>query len=609
MARSGRIMAIRLLAETSKGWAAFLAAWVLVGAVLPNLTLVAMGVVVGRVPAAAHGGLSSPAGHRLIESVVVAGLLFLGTLLLGPVQVALSAVLRVRLTYRMQARLMAAVSGPVGIAHLEDQEVLDLLTRAQGSLLSYFPADAPLMLGLVVSTRCSGLIACGVLASFRWWLGLAILLAWLAARRPMWQELLKQVGSLRANSETGRRALYFLDLATRAPAAKEIRVFGLGSWVIERFHSLSIETMQEAWQRLVRLNRIIWAVSGLIILVYVGACLELGFAASHGEISLQFLTVLLLMLVMSTSVGGITFADIGLEYMVSSLPDLDELERRLSRSVDSLAGTRTARGLPRTQVHFDDVSFTYAGSEREILQHLDLTLPSGRSTAVVGLNGAGKTTLVKLLARLHDPSSGRILVDGTALAELEPSEWQRQVAVVFQDFNRYPLSFEENVGLGSHESMDDTAGILEASNRAGASSILDQLPGGLETVLSPQYGGGQDLSGGQWQRIALARALFAVRHGARILVLDEPTAWLDARGEAEFFDRFLDITAGVTTLVISHRFSTVRRADHICVLADGHIAEQGAHEELVAGGGRYATMFNLQAARFAADEASEDGSR
>jgi len=234
-----------------------------------------------------------------------------------------------------------------------------------------------------------------------------------------------------------------------------------------------------------------------------------------------------------------------------------------------------------------------------VFTDLNLVLPAGRSTALVGINGAGKTTLVKLLARLHDPSEGRILVDGSGLTRLSPDAWQRQVAVVFQDFAHYPLSLRENIGWGAPAHLDDADGIEASATRAGALGTLDGLEAGWDTVLSRAYDGGADLSGGQWQRVALARALFAIRHGATILVLDEPTAWLDARGEADFFDRFLEITHGTTTLIISHRFSTVRRADRICVLDGGLVTETGTHEELLAADNRYAELFRLQAAQYA----------
>jgi ATP-binding cassette, subfamily B, bacterial len=250
-------------------------------------------------------------------------------------------------------------------------------------------------------------------------------------------------------------------------------------------------------------------------------------------------------------------------------------------------------GLPAREVRFSQVRFQYPGAERPVFSALDLVIPAGQSTALVGINGAGKTTLVKLLARLHDPTSGHILVDGTDLTELDPAGWQRQVAVVFQDFAHYPLTLRENIGWGAPGHLDDTEGLAASAQRAGAALDI-----GWDTVLSRGYENGVDLSGGQWQRVALARALFAVRHGATILVLDEPTAWLDARGEADFFDRFLEITHGTTSLIISHRFSTVRRADHICVLDGGQVLEHGDHESLLAAGNRYAELFSLQAARY-----------
>ena len=200
---------------------------------------------------------------------------------------------------------------------------------------------------------------------------------------------------------------------------------------------------------------------------------------------------------------------------------------------------------------------------------MDLVIPAGRSTAIVGLNGAGKTTLVKLLTGLHDPTRGRISVDGIDLSTVDAAVWQRRVAVVFQDFVRYPATAADNVGFGAVEHLGDLEATGAAARRAGAAGIVESLPRGWDTVLSRQYEGGVDLSGGQWQRIALARALMAVAHGARVLALDEPTAWLDVRGEAEFFANFLELTAGLTTVIISHRFSTVRRADRICVLEHG----------------------------------------
>jgi ATP-binding cassette subfamily B protein len=259
---------------------------------------------------------------------------------------------------------------------------------------------------------------------------------------------------------------------------------------------------------------------------------------------------------------------------------------------------RPAGEVPVSGIAFEKVSFAYSGSDRDILDELDLEFPAGTSTAIVGFNGSGKTTLVKLLSRLHEPTGGRITVDGTALTEFDIRSWQRRLAVIYQDYVRYELDAAANIALGAPDRMGDTAALEKACEWACATEVTGTLPEGLATILSSRYTGGVDLSGGQWQRIALARAMFAVQAGASVLVLDEPTAQLDVRAEVAFFDRFLELTCGLTTVIISHRFSTVRRADRIVVLEGGRIAEQGSHSELLTAGGRYAELFEMQARRF-----------
>jgi ATP-binding cassette, subfamily B, bacterial len=595
--------AVRLLWETSRPLSIAVAAYAIASAVLPNLVLIAAGHLVGDIPAAARGGLGSAAGHRMTEALAITGIAYAVSLVLGPTQTALASITKWRLVYRTEDRLIEAVSRPAGIAHLEDPGVLDDLALAQGQLVNQRPADAPMTLALVVSNRVGGLIACGVLASWRWWLGLGMLVMWIAVRRPQ-LALIREQGALYAgSSETLRRAWYLQRLAALPTVAKESRVFGLGGWLVDRYSRQWLAGMAAPWAALRRLDKAVLWLSLPVLAAFAVACGYLGYAAYHREITLGTLAVMLPMLAATTPLGDISWDDVALSWMLQGLPRVGQLEARLKPRQPDLAGTLPTVGLPTREVRFDKVTFRYPDAERNVFHALDLTIPAGRSTALVGINGAGKTTLVKLLARLHDPGDGRILVDGTDLADLDPASWQRQVAVVFQDFAHYPLTFGENVGLGAPEHLDDADGISAVTGRAGAGPVLAALPGGLRTVLSRNYDNGVDLSGGQWQRVALARALFAVRHGATILVLDEPTAWLDARGEADFFDRFLDITAGTTTLIISHRFSTVRRAEHICVLDSGRVLEQGSHDELLAAGRRYAEMFTLQAARFDDDEA------
>jgi ABC-type multidrug transport system fused ATPase/permease subunit len=253
--------------------------------------------------------------------------------------------------------------------------------------------------------------------------------------------------------------------------------------------------------------------------------------------------------------------------------------------------------MPAREIRLRDVRFSYPGTAQTVLDGVDLTIPAGSSLAIVGRNGSGKTTLAKLLCRLYDPQSGAIEVDGVDLRRFDLVGWRGRVAAVFQDFTRYELPLRENVApAGAPEEV-----IRSALAAAGAADLAD-----LDTVLSRAYAGGTDLSGGQWQRIALARALCAVQLGAGVVLLDEPTAQLDVRGEAEIFDRILAATRDCTTILVSHRFSTVRHADRICVVEHGKVVELGSHDELMAQGGRYRTMFDLQARPFSVIEGEEE---
>jgi ABC-type multidrug transport system fused ATPase/permease subunit len=295
--------------------------------------------------------------------------------------------------------------------------------------------------------------------------------------------------------------------------------------------------------------------------------------------------------------GGLSWAMDGAAAPVAAVLRLAPAMRVRGALSPPRTSSFSASGLPAREIRFRGVRFAYPGSERPVLDGFDLAIPAGSSLAIVGQNGAGKTTLAKLLCRLYDPQEGAVEVDGVDLRALDVEAWRARLAAVFQDFIRFERSLRDNVAPGG--APEDA--IREALVDAGASGLA-----GLDTPLARGYAGGTQLSGGQWQRVALARALCAVRLGAGLVLLDEPTAQLDVRGEAEIFDRILSATRDVTTILISHRFSTVRHADRICVLQEGRVLELGSHDELMALKGRYRTLFELQARRFSA-AADEEG--
>ncbi|MET0417023.1 MAG: ABC transporter ATP-binding protein [Actinoplanes sp.] len=568
--------------------------------IAPVAVLITLGALIERiVDTDPQGSLSSLRG-----ALIATGVSFGVTLLLGPVQSVLGGLVKWRLVYFTQDRLITAVARPAGTAHLEDPKVLEDLSMAQGKLVNYFSADAPMTAVGVVAKQLNGILACAVLCWWHWWLGLVVLVAWVAILRPQLMLVQKQAGVFSMRAEVMRRALYLEELATRPATAKESRVFGIGRWLIEGFRAQWIRAMEGSWTVLRKQSRQAVTLSLFVLATMAGAATLIAEAAFHSELSQGSLALLLVVLVASSALGALSMDDLRLPWMLQGLPRLSGLESALVEE-KSTGAAALPDGPLRESIRFEGVRFRYPGADRDVFESLDLAIEARRSTALVGVNGAGKTTLVKLLAGLQTPTGGRITVDGADLAGYPAREWQRRVAVVFQDFARYPFSVRENITMGAPAHHEDAEGVEWAARQAGALSIIEGLPRGWDTGLSREFDNGVDLSGGQWQRIVLARALFAVRHGAQILVLDEPTAWLDARGEADFFDRFLDITEGTTTVIISHRFSTVRRADRICVLDGGRVVESADHDSLVSRGGRYAEMFALQAARFEGDETDD----
>jgi ABC-type multidrug transport system fused ATPase/permease subunit len=611
-ALDGTIAVLRLLPRVDVGRTALLGAATLTSAILPIATGVAMGFLVGSVPAAVASGLDSPAGRTMLVWFGLISVLTLAARVLGPLQFTLAGTFARQVDRHLQERVMAAVGRPTGLAHLEDPEILDLIKNAQGvGTEGLHPGDAVRALATLLPSWLQALGAAGVLLTFRPWLGLLWIAAWPVVLGFLMREFIRVGQAAGYTAATVRRSQYYLDLALTPTAAKEVHVWGMLDWLVDRFQAAWLEAMRPVWRARSPGRPLIWLSAAFVVAMNLGAYVLLAYAALRGDLTLAALAVYVRAVQDASGFRAFDDPNAHLAYAAVALPSLLELERRLAPPAAALPGAQDAAGVtlapdaPRDAIRFDQVTFRYAGQPSDVLAHLDVVIPAGRSLAIVGANGAGKTTLIKLLCGLYEPTGGRVTVDGTDLRDVHPADWQHRVAAIFQDFVQYHLTARENVTLGSPAGAGDPDRLRAAAEKAGALDLIESLPHGWDTVLSRRYTDGVDLSGGQWQRIALARALFAVEGGARILILDEPTAALDVRAEAALYDRFLEITAGLTTIVISHRFSTVRRADHICVLEGGRVVEQGSHAELVASGGRYATMFALQAARFA--EGEEDG--
>ncbi|HEX4711675.1 ABC transporter ATP-binding protein [Phenylobacterium sp.] len=582
------------------GWRSFLAGGLLIlGAGLPAFEILALGALVAALPATIHAGFASPAGHRALQALGVWGGLMLLLQIVPRVRTALVTAIGWRLDSSLRQRAMAAVNRPWGIAHLEDPAIANLISRTAGiGVAGYTPG---LAVNQLVNTRIAatlGALASGaLLVGYHWWaapLLLMVLWSFSVVRR---RTFTRMAATVVDQTAAVRRAEYFRDLALAPGSAKDVRLLGIGDWIVGRLRAEWQTGLAERQQSEGRAFPLTLAGTMVVMLANALVYGLLASDAARGVIGLGALVVYLRAVAGLGALGSSGAADSIIAHGAAAIPAILELERR-TEPPPGPALARLPETAPQREIRFDKVSFTYPGAAGPVLRELDLIIPARGSLALVGLNGAGKTTLVKLLARLYDPTGGVVRVDGTDLREIEPQDWQRRIAAIFQDFLRYGLPARDNIGFGGLTMAGDQAALERAAAKAGVLERIQALPAGWDTPLSRHFTGGADLSGGEWQRIALARALFAVEAGARVLILDEPTASLDVRAEAELYDRFLDLTRGLTTLLISHRFSTVRRADRICVLEEGAVQELGTHDELMALGGRYAAMFALQSSRF-----------
>ena len=553
---------------------------------LPALFAIVMGALVGAVQA--QEGLALP----LTAMAVV----FASQQLLAPLHQAVSSNLGSQTAAWLYDRLTVACVEPPGMAHLEDPELANDITMARDFDLGISGPPLSISMDFIAAglvELLAGVASMAVLAAYSWWAPLLLGGAWGATH---W--LLRESGVWKDRNtdvvrEAQRHADYAYRLAVDAPSSKELRLFGLADWTVARFRRHRRQLHDLRWQATKLRERPVAASLAIVTLANAVVFGALAVDAAAGALPLDRMVTFA-----SAAFAGSMIAFGGLSWALDGAAAPAAAVLRLRPAMahkGALAnGDKDAGGMPAREIRFRGVRFAYPAAPDEIvLDGFDLTVPAGSSLAIVGQNGAGKTTLAKLLCRLYEPLAGGIEVDGVDLRELDMRSWRGRVTAVFQDFVRFQLPLRDNVAPAGAPDAEVQAALAQA----GAADLAD-----LDTVLARGYDGGTDLSGGQWQRVALARALAAVQQGAGVVLLDEPTAQLDVRGEAEIFERILEATRHATTILISHRFSTVRHADRICVLEHGRVVELGSHDELMALGGRYQTMFDLQAQRFDADE-------
>ena len=560
-----------------------------VRSLLPALLAVAMGLLVGAVEA----------GGDLVWPLAGVGTVFVLLQVLPPLHLAAGQNLGSSAAAWLYDELAVACVEPPGIGHLEDPEAAGDLTMARDFDLGISGPPLAISMDFIAAglvELLAGLTAVAILFAYAWWAPLLLGGAWLATHWLLRESAVWKDRQTDAVREAQRHADYAYRLAVDAPAAKELRLFGLADWTIERFRRHRRRLHDLRWEATKLRERPVATSLALVLAANAVVFWSLAADVTAGTLPLDRLVMFA-----SAAIGASMIAFGGLSWALDGAGAPTAAVLRLGEAMAPRGaltpGTKPATGLPAREIRFSGVRFAYpSGPEKRVLDGFELTIPAGSSLAIVGQNGAGKTTLAKLLCRFYEPQEGVIAVDGVDLGELDIESWRERITAVFQDFARFELPLADNVAPGGAPE----AVVREALAKAGAADLAD-----LDTILARGYDGGTELSGGQWQRVALARTLAAVRQGAGIVLLDEPTAQLDVRGEAEIFERILQATRDTTTILISHRFSTVRHADRICVLEHGQVIELGTHDELMALGGRYRTMFDLQAQRF--EEQEETG--
>jgi ATP-binding cassette subfamily B protein len=579
-ARSTTTQLLGMLPAAGRGLTAITGAATIVTALLPLVLMQVVGALVGGAlwwPLAAVG--------VLLAAQQLAGLLLAG----------LSERLGRRLNLVLRTRVMTAMTRPVGLTHLDDARVQELRLGAQGLRGGY----AGVMGSVVGLTHNGGLLltAAGCAVTLVWIspvLGVVLLAAHLAVGALARRRFRDSVSLLNFDPARQRRSAYFRDLALAGGADKELRVFGLTGWVLERFDRTWLAVMRPAWRDRRRSHPVLFAAYAALGGVYAGAAYWLVRAGSEQAMGVSTIAVAIQAILGLMTLATVSQWDELMQAGRDASAAVVGLERRIDEVSPAEAPVSALPPAPGDLV-FDQVRFAYRDGSRPVLDGVDLVIPVGRASAIVGRNGSGKSTLLKLLLRFYEPGSGQVRCGPIPLAELDPVAWRGRCAVVFQDYLRMAVTLRDAVEFGAWDRRGGQQALDRTAERAGLSQVLAELPAGWDTVLSPRFRGGVDLSGGQWQKVAIARALYALDRGAEILIMDEPTASLDAEAEQAVYESIIEAAAGRTSILVSHRFSSVRKADHIHVLDGGVITERGSHPELMARNGSYARMFDKQA--------------
>jgi ATP-binding cassette, subfamily B, bacterial len=586
--------ALRLVWSTSRGLTITLAVLTLFAGALPAAVAWVGQQIVDAVVAAIdmRRATGSASTDEVIRWVLAEGALVVALAATQRGIGVCQSLLRVMLGHRINVLILEKAL-TLQLTQFEDSEFYDKLTRARREASSR-PLSLVQRTFSLVQNGISLTSYAVLLAQFSGWAVLILV----AAGLPAFVAEAKFSGDafrlFRWQSPETRKQAYLETVLAREDHAKEVKLFGLGPMFLTRYRAI-FEKLFGA-DRALTLRRGLWGfLLGLVGTgAFYGAYAWIGIAAVAGAITLGQMTMYLLLFKQGQSAVSASLSSIGGMYEDNLY--LSNLYEYLEQPIAGDDGVATEGPDPAAGVRFEDVSFAYPGSEEPALEHVTFQLRPGETLALVGENGSGKTTLIKLLTRLYLPTSGTITLDGLDIREWSEDALRRRVGVIFQDFARYQMLAGENVGAGDVDAFDQETRWREAAERGMAAPFIESWPKGYNTQLGRWFFKGRELSGGQWQKVALSRAF--MRTAADILVLDEPTAAMDAEAEAEVFEHVRGQSGGKMTILISHRFSTVRMADRIVVLARGRVVEEGTHAELVQAGGRYARLFELQAAGY-----------